>query len=495
MTDKELEQIYNEAYRAVYWTAMALLKNEADADDVVQDAFVSFMETYDDMKDTAKATALLKKIAANKCLDRIKLTRTVAVEDEFFEDAETLPEDFLPDSIIEHEESRKIIMNIIENSLSDEIRRTLVLYYFDELTTKEIAEMLQIPQGTVLWRLNFAKKKIKKEVEKYEKDKNTKLFGMALPFLNRLFIKEAEQLPLRPMPASIANLSASVKTTAAKAGSKITAEAVRKGTGIMINKALIATIASVIVVGGVAAGILIAVNRNQKPDESIEDTEIIESEVSEQVEKGEEETVFSQSLIEESEEVNQREETNSMENDFDPYSVFDPNATVLTGKPVVYGYEYSIPCTVGELEARGLGLTGKTVQSQQANAYYDEDTYFAVHCWFEEDYIENLSEDDVIVAFTFGDPTCGFEYNGVTLGITVTEFLELMGTPAYVGTTDPSGSNYEYCYLDEEGNLYRFSFLNMTGDASEPTLVALFYGPLELWSLFPSCPYNAVYSN
>ena len=73
MTDKELEQIYNNAYRAVYWTAMSLLKNEADAEDVVQDTFVAFIESYPDIKDTGKATALLKKIAANKCLDRIKL--------------------------------------------------------------------------------------------------------------------------------------------------------------------------------------------------------------------------------------------------------------------------------------------------------------------------------------------------------------------------------------------------------------------------------------
>lgn len=65
----------------------------------------------------------------------------------------------------------------------DDVRRTLILFYFDEMSTKEIAEALGIPQGTVLWRLNFAKKKIKKEVEKYEDDNNTKLFAMALPFL------------------------------------------------------------------------------------------------------------------------------------------------------------------------------------------------------------------------------------------------------------------------------------------------------------------------
>jgi len=32
MTEKEIEKIYNEGYRAVYWTAMSLLKNEADAE-------------------------------------------------------------------------------------------------------------------------------------------------------------------------------------------------------------------------------------------------------------------------------------------------------------------------------------------------------------------------------------------------------------------------------------------------------------------------------
>ena len=150
MTGKELEQIYNEAYKAVYWTALSLLKNESDAEDVVQDTFVSFIESYSDMTDTSKAKALLKKIAANKCLDRIKLAKTDAVEDDFFDDVEAVPEDFLPEHLVESDAMRKVLMNIIENTLSDDTRRTLVLYYFDEMSTKEIAEALGVPQGTVL---------------------------------------------------------------------------------------------------------------------------------------------------------------------------------------------------------------------------------------------------------------------------------------------------------------------------------------------------------
>ena len=248
MTDKELEQIYNEAYRPVYWTAYSFLKNDQDAEDVVQDAFISFITSYGDLKDTSKAVALLKKIAANKCLDRIKLTKTDAVEDEFFENIEAVPEDFLPESIIESEQMRKIVMDIIEKTLSEDIRRTLILFYFNELTTREIAEALGIPQGTVLWRLNFAKKKIKKEVEKYEEENDTKLF-MAVPFLTKLFIKEAQQVTFKPMPASLTNyLSASTKTFAT--------EAAKKGAGIMSKKVIgiiAASVAVTAVIGGIAA--------------------------------------------------------------------------------------------------------------------------------------------------------------------------------------------------------------------------------------------------
>ncbi len=133
---------------------------------------------------------------------------------------------------------RKIVMDIIDNSLSKDVRRTLILFYFNEMSTKEIAEALGIPQGTVLWRLNYAKKKNKKEVEKYEDENKTKLFGMAaLPFLSKLFIKEAEQVPFKAMPASLTStLSASAQASNAGAATKTALTAVKKGTGIIMKQ-------------------------------------------------------------------------------------------------------------------------------------------------------------------------------------------------------------------------------------------------------------------
>jgi RNA polymerase sigma factor (sigma-70 family) len=279
MTDKELEKIYSEAYRAVYWTAMSLLKNEADAEDVVQETFVTLIESYDTIKDKNKVTAWLKKITVNKCLDRIKLTRTDNMDEEFFDSVEAVPEDFLPDTIIESEEMRRIVMNIIEKSLSDDVRRTLILFYFDEMSTKEIAEALGIPQGTVSWRINFAKKTIKKEVEKYEKENNTKLFGMALPFLSKLFMKEAEQVPFKVMSASLTStLSASAKASTQGAGTKVAATAAKKGTGIMINKVVIGSVAATVSVAAVGGAIAFLLSRNDtKPTEPIVIEETIET--------------------------------------------------------------------------------------------------------------------------------------------------------------------------------------------------------------------------
>ena len=277
MTPKECERIYNESYRAVYWTAMSLLRNEADAEDVVQDTFVTLLESYDTLQDKTKVVPWLKKICARKCLNLLSRTKTDAVEQEFFDNLEYVPEDFLPESIVESEERRKIIMDIIERSLSEGIRRTIILYYFDEMSTKEIAEAMGIAQGTVLWRLSFARNKIKKEVEKYEKENDTKLYAVALPFLTLLFIKESEMVPLRPMPSSLADLSASTVASTGEAGTAIAAEAIEKGTGIMIRK-LIILIISTLFVGAAAAGIFFAL-RGEDEDSPDKDRKKADDEI------------------------------------------------------------------------------------------------------------------------------------------------------------------------------------------------------------------------
>lgn len=489
MTGKELEQIYNEAYKAVYWTALSLLKNESDAEDVVQDTFVSFIESYSDMTDTSKAKALLKKIAANKCLDRIKLAKTDAVEDDFFDDVEAVPEDFLPEHLVESDAMRKVLMDIIENTLSDDTRRTLVLYYFDEMSTKEIAEALGVPQGTVLRRLNFARNKIKKEVEKYEKEKNTKLFGaaMALPFLSKLFIKEAEMVPFKAMPASLTTiLSASVKASAKEAGTKIAVEASKKGTSFMLKKILFAVVA-LVAVGAVTGGIVFLVSKaaNEKPEDKYVEEE---EEIAEVVSEPEEESMPSDTEPSVSEETTKK--------DISQY--FNPDADLLSGPIIFHGNEITLPCTVGDLKAMGFTTDGVvfdgslymdymyiyTEVDEEDGDVYEEEREFSFEFFVEgPDYEADSVPDDAVV---YGFMTSSILYGDFQIGeidgdIVESEFLALAGTPAYAKLTPDQFLRSDYIYLDENNNAYRFQFYQYIDSDEEPILLEVYAGTPECW--------------
>ena len=462
MTGKELEKIYNEAYKAVYWTAMSLLKNEADAEDIVQDTFVSFIESYSDLEDTAKATALLKKIAANKCLNRIKLAKTDNADDEFFDNVEAVPEDFLPDSIIESEDARRIVMDIINNSLSEDIRRTLILFYFDEMSTKEIAEALGIPQGTVLYRLNFARNKIKKEVEKYEEENKTKLFGMAaLPFLSKLFIKEAEMAPFKSMPASlISTLSASAKASTQGAGIKVAASAAKKGSGIMINKLIIGSVAGVVAVG-VTVGVVLGIisKKSAVTTQSDETVATVESELLTDVT----EPSVTDASASESE------------------GVFSPAAKVFDQMPRLYGKEITLACTVGELKAKGFEfcddgiIEDGAVMMTISDDIYDNEWAFICHLQSPDQFNGVATNDAVVSAIEVYMLETEMSFFNIRLDMPEKDFTAEYGSPAYVIGSKTDRTFYYY-FLDDKGNVYEFCFVNTTGNPDDAKLMTLTYG-------------------
>ena len=265
MTEQEFEKLYKDSYKAVYWTAMSLLKNKEETEDVVQDTFITAYNSYDTLKDKDKAVAWVKRIAANKCLNILTRRKTFNVEDEFFEETEAVGEDFLPESLVESEEKRRILMDIIKKCLSEDTFIIVVLFYFNELSAAEIAERLNMSQNSVFTRLNYARNKIKKEVERYEKDNDDKLFAaMGIPFLTRLFESESESVPFKPMPTSLQNIPASHATTGA---AKIAAtEAVRKGGKILMIKKLAVGALAVTLVGGCGVVVYKAIEEKKEPD-------------------------------------------------------------------------------------------------------------------------------------------------------------------------------------------------------------------------------------
>ncbi len=267
------EKIYIENYKNVYWTCISFLKNEADAEDVTQSTFIKAYEAWDTLEDESKASAWIKKIAANQCLDLLRTKKNISFDesieaDDSVENEELIDENFLPDDYALNNEKREIVMKIIKENLSDEQFRTVLMFYFNEMSLEEIADAVNIPKGTVKSRLNISRKRIKEGVEKYERESKDKLL-ITVPFLVLLFKEMAEEQSCSIRQISVFLQTALSSGSLAETSGVLVAEAAAKGAVSSAAKGIIVKIAVAIgaaaLVGSVAAA-AVFYNRNDDDD-------------------------------------------------------------------------------------------------------------------------------------------------------------------------------------------------------------------------------------
>jgi RNA polymerase sigma-70 factor (ECF subfamily) len=141
--------------KPLYHVAYSIIKNEASAEDIAQEAFVKAFEKLDTLQNRAGFYAWLKRIAINLSFNQYEKNKwTVDVssqddEEDFFDRVATYntPEDLaLRDEL-------KQYMNMFIDSLPEKLRLVLVLREVDDLSYEEISESLKIPVGTVRSRL------------------------------------------------------------------------------------------------------------------------------------------------------------------------------------------------------------------------------------------------------------------------------------------------------------------------------------------------------
>ena len=194
------EIIYNETNTQVYNLLYSYTKSEYTSFDLMQETYLIVNDKIGSLKDPCAIKSWINRIAINKA-NRFfeKHKREVLLSEDgqdLFENQLELDEEFLPQEILESKEKQGIIKDIIDN-LPIEQKTAVYLYYFDEQSLTEIAEDMKCSEGTVKSRLNYARKKIKKEVDTWEK-KGTKLYGAGAPILLLLIEKQlgTESIPL-----------------------------------------------------------------------------------------------------------------------------------------------------------------------------------------------------------------------------------------------------------------------------------------------------------
>ncbi|MBN2010116.1 RNA polymerase sigma factor [candidate division KSB1 bacterium] len=172
MTDEQLIQAYKsgdeDAFRTlikrheprVAATVIGMLGNCPEADDVGQETFIRFHNSLDQFRGQASVGTYITRIAINLSLNELKRRRKRQFL--FFSKSKDDDEETLVDETggIEYDDEKEIVRKAIQD-LEPDFRAVVVLRMMEGYSTKETADMLNVPLGTVLSRLARAQKKLK----------------------------------------------------------------------------------------------------------------------------------------------------------------------------------------------------------------------------------------------------------------------------------------------------------------------------------------------
>lgn len=138
-----------------------MMGNSPEAEDIGQEVFIRFFKSMDAFMGESSLGTYLGRIAINLSLNALKRQK--------IQKARFISSTEIPQLGSTEEEKRQEAKEIVGQALAllePEFRTVLVLRMLEGYSTKETAEMLDLPQGTILSRLSRAQKKLKLILEK-----------------------------------------------------------------------------------------------------------------------------------------------------------------------------------------------------------------------------------------------------------------------------------------------------------------------------------------
>jgi RNA polymerase sigma-70 factor (ECF subfamily) len=136
---------------------MSILRNKHDAEDVLHDAFIKIYQSAVTYKASGNPMAWILTIVRNLCLNRIRAGK-VCEELSEYDDLAGVSDD--SETALD-----RMVLETAMSVLDAEERQIVVLHAMAGFKHREIAEVLDLPTGTILSKYNRALKKIRKDME------------------------------------------------------------------------------------------------------------------------------------------------------------------------------------------------------------------------------------------------------------------------------------------------------------------------------------------
>jgi len=196
--------------QTLYRTARAILRDDAEAEDAVQEAYIKAIRAIGTFRAEAKLSTWLVRITANEALERLRRTRrgaqVIALDGDLETPIEeTMAHDENPSAQPEREAQRSEARAIMErkiDELPDAFRTVFVLRAVEEMSVEDIAATLGIPEATVRTRFFRARALLRESLARAFDMATDEAFSFAGARCDRITAGVLARLGVRPLKAS-----------------------------------------------------------------------------------------------------------------------------------------------------------------------------------------------------------------------------------------------------------------------------------------------------
>lgn len=160
----DIADLVSQYHRGMYQYAFRLTGCAADAEDLVQEAFLIAQQKLAQLRSEKAARSWLFTIERNCFIRSLKHTRPVSVGSIGL-NIDSVPQETSCDDEIDSDRLQEAL-----DRLPPKHRTMLAMFYFEDIPYREIAQQLDMPIGTVMSRLARAKSRLRTELFKLDKN-------------------------------------------------------------------------------------------------------------------------------------------------------------------------------------------------------------------------------------------------------------------------------------------------------------------------------------
>jgi RNA polymerase sigma-70 factor (ECF subfamily) len=160
---REFEVRLVESSTLAFRVAYGVLRHRQDAEDVAQEAFAKAYRSFQQLRDRDRFRAWLVRMTWRMAIDRVRANRRRGAHEVPSDDPEPHAEG-TPEQAVEAQERSAHLWRAID-TLPEKLRVVTVLAAIEGHDMAEVSRLLDVPEGTVKWRLFAARKQLQEKLQ------------------------------------------------------------------------------------------------------------------------------------------------------------------------------------------------------------------------------------------------------------------------------------------------------------------------------------------